>query len=185
MTYLSEQEEASVPIAAEDGAPPIDLASLRVRELLATYAGVLRELLRRGVIRTLNAPVGDLAEALAARVYSGELAPNSEKSWDVRSSDAELIQVKSRVVSLTARTKPVQFSVFRSWGFHRAVFILFAAEAYEVMAAIEVPVDSVRSKAADVAWVGGSRLTVSMAVLRSLPGAIDRTDEFAAALDAL
>lgn len=185
MSSLPEEDALSNPISAHDRVPLIDLASLGVRDLLATYAGVLRELLRRGVIRTLNAPVGDLAEALSARVYGGELAPNSEKSWDVRSANAELVQVKSRVVSLAARTKPVQFSVFRSWEFDAAVFVVFAAETYEVIAAMEVPVESVRSKATDVSWVGGSRLTVSVAVLRSLDGAIDRTDEFAAALDAL
>lgn len=66
-----------------------------------------------------------------------------------------------------------------------AVFVVFAAETYEVIAAVEIPVESVRSKATDVTWVGGSRLTVSLAVLRSLPGAVDRTGKFAAALDAL
>ena len=35
------------------------------------------------------------------------------------------------------------------------------------------------------AWVGGSRLTVSLAVLRGLPGAVERTEEFAAALRTL
>ena len=60
-------------------------------------------------------------------------------------------------------------------GFDAAVFVVFEAESYDVLAAIEVPAAAVEAKAADVAWVGGSRLTVSLAVLRALPGAVDRT----------
>ncbi|GAA4384695.1 DUF6998 domain-containing protein [Agromyces bauzanensis] len=163
----------------------LDLRDWSVSALLAAYAGILRELVQRGLIRTLNAPAGDLAETLAAKSYDGALAPNSEKSWDIRAFDGRLIQVKSRVIASTSRTKPVQFSVFRSWGFDVAIFVVFAAETYEVLAAIELPMQSVREKAGDVAWVGGSRLTVSIAVLQALPEAVDRTPEFAAALTAL
>lgn len=163
----------------------VDLGALSVGALLSTYAGILRELVRRGVIRTLNAPAGDLAESVASRIYEGELAPNSEKSWDVRALDQRLIQVKSRVIASASRAKPIQFSVFRSWGFDAAIFIVFAAETYEVVAAIELPMESVRTKAGDVAWVGGSRLTVSLPVLRALPAAVDRTEQIAAALMAL
>ena len=58
---------------------------------------MLSELRARGVIRTLNAPSGDLAETLTERAYQSELAPNSEKSWDVRAADGRFLQVKSRV----------------------------------------------------------------------------------------
>lgn len=159
------------------------LSSMSTRDLLRLYGGVLRELLARRVVRTLNAPAGDLAETLVARAFNGELAPNSEKSWDVRAADGRLIQVKSRVIAATAATKPIQFSVFRSWGFDAAVFVVFEAETYDVLAAIEVPAAAVEAKAADVAWVGGSRLTVSLAVLRALPGAVDRTAEVQNALE--
>lgn len=162
-----------------------DLSTRSTRELLGTYAAILRELVRRGVTRTLNAPAGDLAETLSAKVYDATLAPNSEKSWDLRSADGRLIQVKARVIASAAQTKPVQFSVFRSWGFDAALFVVFAAETYDILAAIEVPVSSVEAKSGATAWVGGSRLTVSLAVLRGLPGAVERTEEFAAALRSL
>ncbi|KRE21934.1 hypothetical protein ASG80_12465 [Agromyces sp. Soil535] len=158
---------------------------MSVGALLSAYAGILRELVQRGVIRTSSAPAGDLAETLAAKTYDGALAPNSEKSWDIRAFDGRLIQVKSRVLASMSRTKPVQFSVFRSWDFDAAIFVVFDAETYEVLAAIELPMQSVREKAGDVAWVGGSRLTGSLAVLRALPGAVDRTENVAAALTAL
>ncbi|WP_202972909.1 DUF7002 family protein [Microterricola pindariensis] len=155
----------------------IDLGSQSTRELLRLYSGVLGELAERSVIRTLNAPAGDLAETLVATAYTGALAPNSEKSWDVSTGDGRLLQVKSRVVKASAIRKPIQFSVFRSWTFDAAVFVVFAAESYDVLAGIEVPAASVEAKALATGWVGGSRLTVSLAVLRALPGAVDRTFE--------
>ncbi|KQX08178.1 MULTISPECIES: DUF6998 domain-containing protein [unclassified Leifsonia] len=154
-----------------------DLSVRSSRELLGMYARILKELMRREVIRTLNAPAGDLAEALVTRAYGGVIAPNSEKSYDVRAADGRLLQVKARVIASTARTKPIQFSVFRSWDFDSAIFIVMAAEDYEVLAAIEVPMASVRDRSAEVAWVGGSRLAVSLVVLAGLPGAVDRTRE--------
>ncbi|PPL19618.1 hypothetical protein GY24_05290 [Microterricola pindariensis] len=155
----------------------MDLGSQSTRELLRLYSGVLGELAERSVIRTLNAPAGDLAETLVATAYTGALAPNSEKSWDVSTGDGRLLQVKSRVVKASAIRKPIQFSVFRSWTFDAAVFVVFAAESYDVLAGIEVPAASVEAKALATGWVGGSRLTVSLAVLRALPGAVDRTFE--------
>lgn len=153
--------------------------------MLALYAGVLRELLDRKVIRTLNAPAGDLAETLVAKAYGGALAPNSEKSWDIQGADGRLIQVKARVIAANAVTKPIQFSVFRSWDFDAAVFVVLAADSYEVVAAVELPVETVRGKAAQVAWVGGARVTVSLAVLKGLAGALDRTAEIRDALENL
>lgn len=67
------------------------------RDLLRLYGALLSELTDRGVLRSRNAPAGDLAEHLAAVVYDGVLAPASEKSWDVRDSTGRTVQVKCRV----------------------------------------------------------------------------------------
>ena len=154
-------------------------------ELLRQYAGILGELRARGVIRTLNAPAGDLAETLTARAYLGELAPNSEKSWDVRAADGRLLQVKSRVIADSALTKPVQFSVFRSWDFDAAVFLVLAAESFDVLGAFEVTSSVVNARASKVAWVGGERITLSLAGLAALPDCIDVTTRLQGALELL
>jgi len=154
-------------------------------ELLRQYAGILRELRDRGFIRTLNAPAGDFAETLTARAYSGGLAPNSEKSWDVTAGDGRLLQVKARVIAASALSKPIQFSVFRSWSFDAAIFVVFAAETYEVLAAYEVPAVAVRERASVSAWVGGQRLTLSLVSLAALPGCVDVTASLRAALEDL
>lgn len=54
----------------------------------------MRELRDRGIIRTNNNPVGDIAEAIVAEHYSGTRAPFSQKNWDVRTADGERIEVK-------------------------------------------------------------------------------------------
>ena len=61
----------------------IDLEHMSTRALLRLYSEILTELLQRGVVRSRNAPAGDLAEWLVARAYGGKLAPPSAKSWDV------------------------------------------------------------------------------------------------------
>lgn len=101
----------------------IDLTQLTVGELLTTYAGILDELRDRGLIRTKNAPVGDLAEYACAIAYCGELAKNSEKSYDLVADDGRRVQVKVRNVD--GSTSPSQvFSPIRSFGFDVCVFIL-------------------------------------------------------------
>ena len=160
-------------------------ANFSSQELLRQYAGILGELRARGVIRTLNAPSGDLAETLTARAYWGELAPNSEKSWDVRAADGRLLQVKTRVIAASARSKPVQFSVFRSWDFDAAVFLVLAAETYEVLGAFEVASTVVQGRARAAGWVGGEIITLSLVGLAALPDCIDVTARFQAALESL
>ena len=77
----------------------MDLADKRTGELLALSRAILAELRRRGVIRTGNAPAGDYAELLVRVATGGELAANSQKSWDVKTPDGERLQVKARVVT--------------------------------------------------------------------------------------
>jgi hypothetical protein len=72
----------------------VDLTGSSIRELLALWANALRELRKRGVVRTFNNPIGDIAEELVALHYGGERGSFSQKTWDVRVGD-ELLQVKA------------------------------------------------------------------------------------------
>lgn len=94
------------------------------RELFRTYREVLRELTRRRIVRTMNAPAGDYAEYLVAALVNGVLADNSEKSWDIKTPSGERLQVKCRVVQEGKRGQR-QLSPFRTWDFDRAVIVLF------------------------------------------------------------
>lgn len=149
--------------------------------LLRLYAAILSELLRRGVVRSRNAPAGDLAEHLALIVYQGELAPPSAKSWDLRSGDGRLLQVKCRLAN------PGQggnYSFFRSWEFDACIFVQLHPATYDVTSAVEVSAAAVQSLARASAHVNGSRIQLRDDLL-ALDGAIDRTPEFRRALETL
>jgi hypothetical protein len=118
---------------------PPDLSALSESGLFSLYRAILRELKSRGVIRTENAPVGDYAEYLVATALGGQLAPNSEKSWDVLGNDGEKLQVKARVVSNPAEPGQLQLSPFRAFGFDSAVIVLLSATDYAVSRASKVP----------------------------------------------
>ncbi|GAA1871954.1 hypothetical protein [Myceligenerans crystallogenes] len=161
------------------GSHPLD--ELKSQELLALYGGILDELVRREVIRSRNAPAGDLAERLVQDAYDGELAPPSEKSWDVRTPEGLLLQVKCRVVGDSSR--PGQYSFFRSWDFDTCVFVTFTRE-YQLVKATEVPAASIQAIASFSDHVKGSRVTISK-ISALPPGSIDVTDRIAEAYERL
>jgi hypothetical protein len=124
-----------------------DLSTLTETGLFSLYRAILRELKSRGVIRTENAPVGDYAEYLVATALGGQLAPNSEKSWDVLGKGGEKLQVKARVVTDPAGSGQLQLSAFRSFDFDFAVIVLLSAADYAVSRASKVPRAVVESSA--------------------------------------
>lgn len=119
--------------------PTPDFSAASLGELFRLYRGILGELRNRGVVRTENAPAGDYAEYLVAAALGGELAPNSERSWDVKITTGERLQVKSRVVSSPPRSSQLQLSPFRSFDFDEAVVVLFSDADYTVVAAVRLP----------------------------------------------
>ena len=161
----------------------IDLKSLPVTRLLSLYAEILGELLDRRVVRTRNAPAGDLAELLVARAYDGELAANAVKGWDVATADGRHLQVKCRVIK-TGDKRSHTYSPFRSWGFDACVFTVLDTSTYEVVRAVEVPVDQVKAISSRSTWVAGDRVHVNRDLL-GLTGAIDATDRIRDALSAI
>jgi hypothetical protein len=156
---------------------------LTTRQLLRLYSGILTELLSRKVIRSRNAPAGDLAEHLVAAAYEGKLADASEKSWDVSLASGTKLQVKCRVIAGDGRRSET-FSPFRSWDFDSCVFVLLDSETYGVVLAVELPVDAVRGVAYDTPWVRGHRMSVGQ--LRSTAAlGRDVTPELRLALEAI
>ena len=162
----------------------MELEQLSTRALLRLYADILTELIDRGVVRSRNAPAGDLAEYLVANAFGGELAPPSEKSWDVRVGDRRL-QVKVRLIAAgDRRSHSYSYSPFRSWNFDACVFVLLDAHTYDVARATEVPAEGVQKLAREVKWVKGFRISTG-ADLRHVIGAVERTAELRQALAAL
>lgn len=175
MTAPSSSVSEPTPDPVEQTA--LDLETTSTKSLLRLYGQILTELLRRGVVRSRNAPAGDLAETLVARAYGGTLAAKSEKSWDVRVSDQK-IQVKCRVVDAGAR-RTQQFSPFRSWDFDSCVFVLLDSLTYDVVRALEIDVYDVQATSRRVDWVSASRISVAQVL--AFPGVTEVTERLQAA----
>jgi hypothetical protein len=113
-----------------------NLKRLSVRELLAVWASSLRELKDRGVVRTSNNPIGDIAEELVALHYGGERGSFSQKTWDVRVGD-ELLQVKA--LRRTGARGRRNLSPIRSDDGYSAVVVVIFTEDLRVDTALRVP----------------------------------------------
>ena len=136
---------------------------------------VLTELRHRGLVRTYNAPIGDLAEYCAAIVYDGLLAPNSEKSYDLVAVDGRKVQVKVRVRRADTSSSAT-FSVIRSFDFDVCLFLLIDSDG-EVAAAREWTVQEVRDAGRHKPHINGSVVRLSQVTSGSALG-IDRLAEF-------
>ena len=132
----------------------IDFTTASTSELFRSYRAVLAELRRREIVRTGNAPTGDYAETLVKVALAGELAPNSEKSWDVLTPQGEKLQVKSRLLDDPTKSKQRQLSPIRSWGFDSLVIVLFDP-TYLVWRSVKIPADVVRRTGRQSDWVNG------------------------------
>lgn len=166
-----------------DSDPYTPLAALSVGDLLASYADVLTELRTRNLIRTNNAPIGDLAEYCAATVYDGLLAPNSEKAFDLTAHDGRRVQVKVRQMR-PGGASSAAFSPIRSFGFDVAVFIVIDAATNRVTAAREWSAEEVQEHGSFKKHTNGTTVTVSQVLSRAARG-IDRSAEFASGWSAL
>ena len=136
------------------------------------------------MIRTGNAPAGDYAEYLVMTALGGQLAHNSEKSWDVLGSDGEKSQVKARVVSDPVRPSQLHLSPFRSFGFDPAVIVLLSAADYAVVRASKVPRHVIESFATYRTHVNGSVL-FNRPEIMGHPDATDLTAVLQAAQSAI
>lgn len=151
-----------------------DLSLVAVGDLLIQYDDILAELKKRKVIRTKNAPLGDLAEKCAAYVYRGFLEKNAHATFDLTTPDGKHIQVKSRRLSDT-NALARRFSGMRSLEFDWCLFLLVEGE--RVVRACEW-------SPADIERLGTwqtNRLSWSVTTGQFLKNAdvgTDRTDDF-------
>ncbi len=141
------------------------LADVPPRELLAGYEVLLRELRRREVVRTNDAPSGQYAEWLAQRAFGGVLAPNSVKSYDLTTDGGRRLQVKARVIrDQSKRSGERQLSPFRSFDFDEALVILFDTN-YDVSRASLLDAETVLDHCRESKHVNGHVLIARDSVL--------------------
>lgn len=114
-------------------------ASLTTGELLSAYAGIMRALRSREVIRSSNNPVADLAENLAQRAFGLTLSEKSAKGYDGIDADGGRWQVKGR--RQTPESRSTQLGVLRGLDEHRFDWLLAILfdETFAVVSAHRIP----------------------------------------------
>lgn len=109
-------------------------------ELVGLYGEVMVEMRRRGIVRSANNPIADIAERLVATHYGVDPEPPNSKTYDVVSADGATIQVKAlRRTSKSRRN----LSPLRSLDFDYVAAVIFASDM-QLEAVLLVPVDVVR-----------------------------------------
>ena len=102
---------------------------------------MIEELLRRGVVKTWNNPIGDYTEWLVCNRIGLESQPNSKASFDAIDADGIRYQIKGRRDDATS----VQFSAIRNLdeqGFDFLIAVVFNSD-YSVRFAVMIPHDMV------------------------------------------
>lgn len=139
----------------------LDLGAFSNRELLQVWAQSLQLLYDRGVVRTYNSPIGDIAEEMVARHYGGVRAPFIQAAWDVRVGD-ELLQVKA------CRREPTKsrtgFSPIRHRDRYDAAILVVFSMDMKVEEAWRVPREVVNELGKFNSHINGIKIALTSAV---------------------
>lgn len=134
------------------------LSDLKVKDLLQLDAAVVAELRHRGLVRTNNKPLGDIAEQVVLKARGGYLEPNSAKSHDVVDPAGRRLQVKAMGGRAVGRS--AKFSTFRSFDFDTAVFLVFEAGTFDLVLAREITASDVEVVSGYSAHTNGRQPTL-------------------------
>lgn len=124
-----------------------DLSSCTPHELLALHARICEELRARGLTRSSNNPVGDLAEYMFCKAFNWTRAGNSNPNIDAIDKNGLRYQIKAR--RLTRFNKSRQLSAMRDFAgnhFDLLAGILFCDD-YKVLRAAIIPYSAVQQHA--------------------------------------
>lgn len=144
------------------------------RQLFALYGQVLEALRTRGIIRSANNPVADLAEGLCKRALRLDLARKSTTGYDGKDPSGRRIEIKAR--RITRENGSRQLSAIRGMGDRHFDFlagILFKAD-FSVWKACLIPHKTVKAHATFDKHTNSHRLLLRDSVW-SLPGVKDIT----------
>jgi hypothetical protein len=87
----------------------IDLTQLTDSHLLEHYAEVMQELQRRGITRSTNNPVANLAERLVVRALSLKGMPESTKGYDAIDAQGRKYEIKGRRPTQSNQSRQLSF----------------------------------------------------------------------------
>jgi hypothetical protein len=143
----------------------MNLSDMQTKDLLKLQSDVISELRSRGVLRTMNNPVGDYAEWLVASALGLKLAKNSAAGHDAESETGKRIQIKARRVHPANNSR--QLGVIRNLDkgdFDELVAVIFN-ESYEVVEAVSIPHSAIAEYSKHRSHVNGHVLHLRGALL--------------------
>ncbi len=117
----------------------MNLAETSSKALLEFHSQIVEELCKRGILRTSNNPVGDLAEHLFCKAYELQPEKNSKAGVDAIGPDGTRYQIKARKCS--PQDKSRQLSAIRNLAdadFDYLVGVIFSPN-YSVSRAAIIP----------------------------------------------
>ncbi|HEX8753958.1 MAG TPA: hypothetical protein VF731_11125 [Solirubrobacterales bacterium] len=94
-------------------------------ELIELYGSVMEELRERGIVRSANNPIADIAERIIADHYGVDPEPPNSKAYDVVAKDGTTIQVKALRRTKSSRRN---LSPLRSLDFDYVAAVIFHAD---------------------------------------------------------
>ena len=120
-----------------------ELLSVSTADLLRQYGSLMRELRRRGVVRSYNNPAADIAEWLGSQAFGLTLEAASAKGYDATDATGKRYQIKSR--RITAENPSTQLGVMRDLSDAHFDYLLavYFEEDFTVRAAYIVEHDAV------------------------------------------
>lgn len=133
-------------------------ASRSTRDLLADFAAIMRALRDRGVVRTNNNPIGDIAEAIVAEHYGGERGSFSQSGWDVKLPSGERLQVKA--LRMTGARGRRNLSPIRDSDYDAVIVVIFD-EDFRVIEGLRIERRTVEELFQHRAHVNGRIITVT------------------------
>lgn len=112
-----------------------------IKKLLQTHGDVIEKLVRLGVVKTRNNPIGDYTEWLVRRRMSLAEVPANQKGFDAIDDNGNRYQIKGRREEGTS----VQFSPIRDLEKRHFDFLIAVAfnNDYSIRFAVIIPHDSV------------------------------------------
>ncbi|MGS3184450.1 hypothetical protein ACB288_12025 [Aeromonas taiwanensis] len=143
----------------------MELSELSAIELLRLQSFATNELLRRGVVRTQNNPLGDYTEWLVSNALSLELQSNSKAGYDGIDNDGIKYQIKGRRV--TPKNNSRQLSAIRNYDkrdFDVLVAVIYD-ESFNIIEAVTLPHEAIVDYATYRAHVNAHILVLKGPVL--------------------
>jgi Family of unknown function (DUF6998) len=141
-------------------APAVDLSKLDDERLILLFGEVMAAMRKRGIVRSANNPIADIAERLVAEHFGGELAAPNEKGYDVL-ADGRRLQVKA--LRMTQRSRST-LSAIRSHDFDAIVAVVFENDM-RPRELVEIPLEVVEQRQAWSETWKAHRLSVTSPLL--------------------